>query len=113
MANTEGLKGIRASRRQVVLGSLATAGAAILAGRFIFGRERRVPGYHWYEVVQDVRQLDLWHVNLYAGPVRGDLAKGKLVSRWTRTSDNISTVKHGLENPWRIQYLDGPQEQSF
>ena len=103
------------SRKQFILGGFAVLGLGFIAKSVLvqFHRKDDFGGENWYEVVQDMRRPEVWHINLFSGPVRGDLHKAVLVRRWSEQTKGPSAIKRGLEYPWRVQYLDGPQEQSF
>lgn len=103
------------SRKQFMLGGFAVLGLGFIAKSVLaqFRRRDDPGGENWYEVVQDMRRPEVWHINLFSGPVRGDLHKAVLVRRWSEQTKGPSAIKRGLEYPWRVQHHDGPQEQSF
>ncbi|MBI2305514.1 MAG: hypothetical protein HYU86_12310 [Chloroflexi bacterium] len=90
----------RFSRRGFLAASLALLALLLpLRGR----REVR-----WYEVVQDMRSPTRWHVNLYSGPIFGDLAEGKLLRHGMVESLDAPA---NLEVSARIQYRDGRRRE--
>lgn len=102
------------TRRQLVLGGATLGGAFLLSG--FAGKTNQAEAAaaeYWYEIVQDLKDPSLWHLNLFGGNVRGDLSRSTLVEHFTRTGEGVDSIKHGLEFPWRIQGLDGHKEQSF
>lgn len=106
---------LEVTRKQFVLGGAALAATVMLtklAGNHQ-STETTYVAMHWYEVVQDVERPDVWHVNLFSGTVRGDLSRATLDERRTMTGKDANSIKRDLEFPWRIQELDGHQEQSF
>jgi len=66
----------------------------------------------WYEVVQDMRSGDLWHVNLFAAKEMGDLEKGKHLGHRVVRAGDAEAIKGQLKYPARIQFQDGHTEQT-
>jgi hypothetical protein len=102
------------TRKGFIMGVLGAAGTAVvvalLRGRLGWGDGA---GDYWYEMVQDMYQRGKWHVNLYRGPVRGDLSRGELVEHSVEDGLDVEMVKREAEYHWRVQYSDGRREQSF
>lgn len=65
----------------------------------------------WYEVVQDMRREDRWHVNLFAAKEIGDLEKGKHLGHRVVRVEDVETIKGQLKYPARLQFQDGRTEQ--
>lgn len=68
---------------------------------------------HWYEVVQDMRDPNKWHVNLFASPRIGDLEKAEHLGYRVVEASNIKKVLEQLGYPARIQFRNGHKEQAF
>lgn len=104
----------RIGRRQFMLLGAGALGAVALSRalpKLSWGA--RGGGKRWYEVVQDMYRAERWHVNLYSGGALGDLTSGVLEKRWVEKASSADQIVKGLEFPWRVQYSNGPQEQSF
>jgi len=67
----------------------------------------------WYEVVQDMRDLSLWHVNLFAATRLGDIRRGRLIHHRRVRANSAQEFWGTLGYPLRIQYCDGRSEQDF
>lgn len=67
--------------------------------------------HRWLEVVQDKYVPSKWYVNLYEGPVPGQLDGSELKSHRIEMGDGGSFRTGKL--PARIWYSSGEKEQTF
>lgn len=69
--------------------------------------------HRWFELVQDRNHPGKWHVNLFAGPVLGDIAQANHLSYQAVETEDIVELKRQLPHPARLQFKDGRRESDF
>lgn len=87
--------------------SIPSVGGALLRNLRARGMSR------WYEIVQDMKDEDKWHVNLFAAPVLGNLPRAKHLEHKVLFTEEMMSLKKQLPYPARFQYVDGRKEQTF
>lgn len=69
--------------------------------------------YRWFELVQDRNEAAKWHVNLFAGPEIGDIARASHLSYQVAEIEDIVAFRRQLPHPARLQFRDGHEEVTF
>lgn len=94
-------------RRALLGGGLALGGYVLLRKLFNGG-----PGQsqQWLEIVQDKYSPEKWYVNLYEGPVPGDLSRSVLKSHRIEFGSDADFKSGKAGYPARVWYSNGEKE---
>jgi hypothetical protein len=108
------------SRRQLLRSAPKALGAALAlwavsspAAKLLNAVSRGDQGVRWYEVVQDMKNTNRWHINLYTAKTLGDLEHGKLLSHRVVGTKEFLSMRQERKLPARFQFRDGQREQTF
>lgn len=96
-----------ASRRALLGGGLALGGYFLLRTFFKGGSQ---PPQQWLEIVQDKYSPEKWYVNLYEGPVPGDLGRSVLKSHCIEFGSDRDIKSDNSGYPGKVWYSNGKKE---
>lgn len=68
---------------------------------------KETSGKRWYEIVQDMKSPELWHVNLFGARELGDLNHGLLLEHKLFGSNDLALMLDEIAYPLRIQFRNG------